>query len=95
MDTERIKHAQGFLQVESIEGRKRILDLECLLSLHAPQIVIGLLDELIKDNKVKLRRLLKRDKSDPRVDHTLSRLFRLKMSRATLNNGIQKVQEAA
>ena len=82
MDFERVQHAQGFLQIESVEGRKRILDIEALLSYHAPEAVVSLLDDLIRENKTKLRRLLrKRDKSNPKIDILTSRIFRLSMSR--------------
>jgi len=88
MDRTAIEHAQNFLILDGVEGQRRILDLECLLSVHEPYKVIDLMDELIRDSKAKLSRQIRRDKSDPRVDSSISRIFRLKMARNTISNAI-------
>lgn len=82
MNTSRMqawRDAQDFLTVNHPQRVWRIR-VEELLERHEPEEVIDYLDRLYRSHKKKLERLIRLDKSDPRVDESLALVFRLKMA---------------
>lgn len=87
------REAQEFLTVNNPQRVWRIR-VEELLQTHAPEEVIAYLDRLYRSHKQKLSRLIRLDKSDPRVNESLALVFRLKMAMRIIRKASAK-REAA
>ena len=89
-----IDNARAYLTVDTWDGRKQIVDIELLLHRHRVEAVLGLLAEMLRDHKKRLRKLILSNRSDPRIDHEAARCFRISMALNTLRNQ-SRTQRAA
>ena len=92
-----ISIAQSFLTMTREDRIYKICDLEFLLRRHPPEAVIGFLRLIQRDFKRELKQLIRRDKSNQRINHLVVMLFRLKMAINTIRNAIHRedVKEVA
>jgi len=87
MIPETIREAQEYLTVNNETSKSQIVNIELLSQRHPVELVISFLRELFEDHKKTLQGLLLIDKTDSRVDETISAMFRIYMSMQTLSRG--------
>jgi hypothetical protein len=87
--TEIIRKAQECLTVNDGKTVRKILDVESLLQKHGNDPVLVLLNQLLEEYRDKLKELIRKDKTDPEIDHTFASVLRIRM---TINE-IKKDQE--
>jgi hypothetical protein len=88
MTKEMIQTAQEYLTVASKEnGKKKILDIDQLLTKHPSEEVINLLKTLLKEKQIVLRDFILEDKTKPEIDETVALMFRVTMAIRTIENG--------
>jgi hypothetical protein len=92
-----IRRTQDYLTVvHSDNGRVyQIVNIELLLQRHPPEAVISFLQELRNDYKKKLKKLLKNNISDSRINDMVAVNFRIKMAINTIINYEKGVKDAA
>jgi len=83
-----INRAQSYLTiVHSDNGRVyQIVNIEFLLQRHPPEDVISFLERLRDEGKKRLKRLLKNNVSDSRINDVVAKNFRIKMAINTIKN---------
>lgn len=81
-----IGQVQDFLTVVGEDRVYQIVNVELLLKRHPPEAVIGFLDLLREDYKKELARLLKGNRTDPKINDLVAKNFRLKMAITTIRN---------
>lgn len=81
-----IGQVQDFLTVVGEDRVYQIVNVELLLKRHPPEAVIGFLDLLREDYKKELSRLLKGNRTDPKINDLVAKNFRLKMAITTIRN---------
>jgi hypothetical protein len=79
-----IGQVQDFLTVVGEDRVYQIVNVELLLKRHPPEAVIGFLDLLREDYKKELARLLKGNRTDPKINDLVAKNFRLKMAINTI-----------
>ena len=88
MTKEMIQTAQEYLTVASKEnGKKKILNIDQLLTKHPSEEVINLLKTLLKEKQIVLRDFILEDKTKPEIDETVALMFRVTMAIRTIENG--------
>jgi hypothetical protein len=92
-----INKAQEYLTVIQNDGDKvyQIVNIELLLRRHPPHAVIAFLKELRNDCSKQLKKLLKENVSDVRINEVVARKFRIKMAITTIRNYDKEVKEVA
>ncbi len=91
-----INRVQDFLTVVGEERVYVILDVRLLLKRHPPEAVIGFLTILREDYKKELARLLKENRTDPRINDLVAKNFRIKMAITTIRKAEkEEANEAA
>ena len=90
MMIETIELAQEFLTVNRDSERRRIVDIELLLTRHSPLSVVKFLEELLDDKKRILKELVIKDKTDSEIDKTIASLFRIRMALNNLKRETEK-----
>jgi len=90
MDEDAITNAQGFLTVDYGDNQHQLVDLEMVLHRHTPANVLSFLETLVSDLDRHLRRHIKQDKTDSRINEIVARRFRVKMALRTLKNSMAK-----
>ena len=90
-----IDKAQEYLTVLKDDGDRvyQIVNIELLLKKHPSQAVISFLQELRKENKKELRKLLSQNVTDHRINDLVAKNFRLKMAINTIRNHIKHEKE--
>jgi hypothetical protein len=90
-----INNVQEFLTIINDEGNRvyQIVNVELLLRRHPPDAVISFLEELQKDYGKQLTKLIKKDRTDSKINELVAKRFRLKMAINTIRN--LKNKEAA
>lgn len=85
MTKDTIKDAQEYLTVAVKEnGKKKILDIDQLVKRHSSEEVVNLLKTILKEKHQALRDFIVEDKTSPKVDETVSVLFRVTMAIKTI-----------
>ena len=80
-----IKDAQEYLTVAVKEnGKKKILDIDQLVKRHSSEEVVNLLKTILKEKHQSLRDFIVEDKTSPKIDETVSVLFRVTMAIKTI-----------
>ena len=82
-----IERAQDFLTVRYDDRTYRIVNVELLLRKHPADSVIRFLVKLKNEYGRKLSRLVKKNKTSPRLNEMVARRFRIKMAINTIRNG--------
>jgi hypothetical protein len=91
-----INRVQDFLTVVGEDQVYQIVNVELLLKRHPPEAVIGFLTLLREDYKKELARLLKDNRTDPRINDLVAKNFRIKMAINTIKNAEkEEANEAA
>ena len=91
-----INRVQDFLTVVGEDRVYVILDVRLLLKRHPPEAVIGFLTILREDYKKELARLLKENRTDPRINDLVAKNFRIKMAITTIRKAEkEEASEAA
>ena len=91
-----INRVQDFLTVVGEDRVYVILDVRLLLKRHPPEAVIGFLTILREDYKKELARLLKENRTDPRINDLVAKNFRIKMAITTIRKAEkEEANEAA
>ena len=72
------------------------MNVRLLLKRHKPEAVIGFLTLLREDYKKELAKLVKDNRTDPRINDLVAKNFRIKMAINTIKNaGKEEANEAA
>ena len=80
-----IKDAQEYLTVAVKEnGKKKILDIDQLVKRHSSEEVVNLLKTILREKHQALRDFIVEDKTSPKIDETVSVLFRVTMAIKTI-----------
>lgn len=91
-----INRVQDFLTIVGEDRVYQIVNVELLLKRHPPEAVIGFLTLLREDYKRDLAKLLKDNRTDPRINELVAKNFRIKMAINTIKNaGKEEANEAA
>jgi hypothetical protein len=91
-----INRVQDFLTVVGEDRVYEILNVRLLLKRHPPEAVVGFLTLLREDYKKELARLLKDNRTDPRINDLVAKNFRIKMAINTIKNAEkEEANEAA
>ncbi len=91
-----INRVQDFLTVVGEDRVYEILNVRLLLKRHPPEAVIGFLTILREDYKKELARLLKENRTDPRINDLVAKNFRIKMAITTIRKAEkEEANEAA
>ena len=91
-----INRVQDFLTVVGEDRVYQIVNVELLLKRHPPEAVIGFLTLLREDYKKELAKLVRDNRTDPRINELVAKNFRIKMAINTIKNaGKEEANEAA
>lgn len=88
MSKNEISNIQDFLTIDQKDSKKKyqIVNVEFLLRRHPPSAVIGFLDELHKDYKKKLQKIIREDKTSSKLNDIIATKFRIKMAINSIKN---------
>ena len=83
-----IIRAQDFLTIINKDNDRiyQIVNIQLLLQRHPPEAVISFLQGLRNDCSKQMKKLLKNNISDSRINDVVARNFRLKMAIKTIQN---------
>lgn len=90
MDEKAVAIAQNFLTVDHGDRQHKLVDLDMVLHRHTPENVLTFLHQLTLDYDRHLKRHIRRDKTDPRINEIVARRFRVKMAFRTLRNAFSR-----
>ena len=92
MTIKTIQSIQKYLTVSHSDQHRKIINVEVLLKRHGPEPVISVLKGLYKEKGEILARLIKGDKSSPRIDELISAMFRIHMAIKMLEREMEEVR---
>jgi len=81
-----INEAQGFLTIDYEDRSHQIVNVEFLLRRHPTDEVIDFLRQIQREYDRKLKKRIKKDKSDPVINDIVAKRFRLRMAINTIRN---------
>ena len=83
-----INRAQDYLTIIYQDGNRvyQIVNIQLLLQRHPSEVVISFLQGLRNECSKQLKKLLKNNISDSRINDVVARNFRLKMAIKTIQN---------
>ena len=81
-----INEVQEYLTVVGENKVYQIVNLELLLRRHSPGAVIAFLNQLRVEYKKELSKLLRENKTDPRINELVAKNFRIRMAINTIRN---------
>jgi len=90
-----INHVQEFLSFVNDGHVYQIVNVELLLRRHPPDAVIVFLQQLQGDYKKELSKLIKTNRTDPKINELVAKNFRIKMAINTIKNYDKGVKHAA
>ena len=88
MDKNALEIVQDFLDVYDGENSYRMVDVELLLLRQSPLELLGFLEKLVANYSKLLKKSIRYDKTDWRINDIVAKRFRLKMAANTLRNAI-------
>jgi len=89
-----INNVQEYLTVVGEDRVYQIVNIENLLKRHPPEAVICFLRELQKDYKKQLKQVIKKNKTDPKINEIVAKNFRIRMAINTIRNYGKEVKAA-
>jgi len=89
-----IENAQECLTVINGNQRKKIIDIENLLHKHNKDMVLDFLHGLSREYETLLKNLFITDRTSPKIDYTVSRMFRVCMAIRTIERESEEVMAA-
>jgi len=84
-----INDVQDYLTICGEDRVYHIVNVETLLRRHPPEAVIAFLNQLRSEYKKELGKIIKVNKTDPKINEFVAKNFRLKMAVNTLRNAKQ------
>ena len=92
MTIKSIQSIQKYLTVSHSDQQRKIINVEVLLKKHGPEPVICVLKSLYKEKREILAKLIKGDKSSPKIDEVISAMFRIHMAIKMLEREMEEVR---
>jgi len=89
-----INDVQDYLTVVGEDKVYQIVNVELLLRRHPPEAVIAFLDQLRSEYQKELGQLIKKNKTDAKINELVAKNFRIKMAINTIKNA-KEVKDAA
>ena len=89
-----INHVQDYLTVVGEDKIYQIVNVELLLRRHPPEAVIAFLQQLRSEYQKELGQLIRKNKTDARINELVAKNFRIKMAINTIKNA-KEVRSAA
>ena len=89
-----IKTAQDYLTVLHDDRVHQIINVDLLLKRHSPESVVDFMEQLQEQHHKELRKLLKKDKTDPRINDLVAKRFRIRMAINTIRNSERRDKAA-
>ena len=89
-----INDVQDYLTVVGEDKVYQIVNVELLLRRHPPEAVIAFLNQLRSEYQKQLGQLIKKNKTDARINDLVAKSFRIKMAINTIKNA-KEVKDAA
>ena len=89
-----INHVQDYLTVVGENKVYQIVNVELLLRRHPSEAVIAFLGQLRSEYQKELGQLIRKNKTDPRINELVAKNFRIKMAINTIKNA-KEVKDAA
>ena len=89
-----INHVQDYLTVVGEDKVYQIVNVELLLRRHPPEAVIAFLGQLRSEYQKELGQLIRKNKTDSRINELVAKNFRIKMAINTIKNA-KEVKDAA
>ncbi|ACL03047.1 conserved hypothetical protein [Desulfatibacillum aliphaticivorans] len=90
MDDKTVSIAQNWLTIDQGHTELKLVDLGLIVHRHTPDEVLEFLGYLCQDYDRHLKRHIRKDKTDPRINDIVARRFRVKMALNTLRNAITR-----
>ena len=90
-----INTVQDYLTVVGEDRCYQIVNVELLLRRHPGEAVIAFLNQLRSEYKRELKRLIKNNKTDPKINELVIKNFRVKMAINTIKNADKEVKDVA
>jgi hypothetical protein len=88
MDSNALEIVQEFLDVYDGEKSYRMVDVELLLLRQSKEELLEFLEKLVSSYSKLLKKSIRYDKTDWRINDIVAKRFRLKMAANTLRNAI-------
>jgi len=89
-----INQVQEYLTVVGEKRVYRIVNVEMLLRRHSGVAVIAFLTQLRSEYQKEMKKLIKNNKTDPRINELVAKNFRLRMAINTIKNAKEVRQSA-
>lgn len=89
-----ISNVQEYLTVVSEDKCYQIVNVELLLRRHPPGAVIAFLNQLRSEYQKEMKKLIKNNKTDPRINELVAKNFRIRMAINTIKNSKEVRQSA-
>ena len=86
MTKRKICEVQEFLTMVGEDRVYQIVNVDMLLKRHPPEAVHAFLHQLRKEYQKDLRKIIANNKTDPRVNEIVAKLWRIKMAMNTIKN---------
>ncbi len=90
MDEQTISTAQGWLTVDDGCRERKLVDLGLIIHRHSVEKVLQFLDYLCQDYDRHLKRHIRKDMTDPRINDIVAKRFRVKMAMRTMQNAMTR-----
>ena len=81
-----INDVQDYLTVVSEDKVYQIVNVELLLRRHSGVAVIAFLNQLRSEYQKEMKKLIKNNKTDPKINEFVAKNFRLRMAINTIKN---------
>jgi len=81
-----INNVQEYLTVVAEDKVYQIVNVELMLRRHSPEAVIAFLNQLRSEYSRELSRMIRGNKTDPRINELVAKNFRIKMAVNTISN---------
>ncbi|SHJ72844.1 hypothetical protein SAMN02745216_02139 [Desulfatibacillum alkenivorans DSM 16219] len=90
MDDKIVSTAQNWLTIDQGHSELKLVDLTMIMHSHSTDKVIQFLGYLCQDYDRDLKRHIRKDKTDPRINDIVARRFRVKMAMRTMQNAMTR-----
>jgi len=94
MKDEAITEAQDFLTVRYSDHVHQMANVDLLLRRHGLDTVLEVLTNLKEDYRKRLKTLILRDRTDPRINDLVAKRFRIRMAINIIRNGEREARAA-
>ena len=94
MNEQAIMDAQAFLTIRHEDHVHQMVNVDLLLRRHGPDAVLEFLYALQEDYKKRLKKLIQKDRTSPRINDLVAKRFRIRMAINTIRNAGREVKAA-